>query len=168
MRMLCIFLVFVMGSNAALAQAWNANIVKDDFGEKDTGIAISVIEGRGFGFRCIKGEDPAVVFATREQWAPDLALLPALLLVRVDDQEAIKLAASLEPFDGGNAFREAQLVRAVSNDAQVAALVKKIETATAKISVAIQIGENRFEATRFAARGSTNALKKIMHLCEIN
>lgn len=150
---------------AVVAQSWDSSIKSDDFGDKDTGIAIVQSSGRGFGLRCIQGEPAALVFLTRESWSATLALVPATLLIRVDENEAFSFSAALEGFDGGNAFREAELVRAVAVEGPIVDVLKQIEFAKSRVSVAIEIGDQRFEPTRFSTRGSTKAISKIHPLC---
>jgi hypothetical protein len=152
-------------SNAALAQSWQGTIQKDDFGDKDTGIALVQSSLRGFGIRCIKGERPAIVFLTRETWADGLELVPAKLLLRIDENEPFDLPAELESYDGGNAFRQATLVRVVAEGGPVSEILQQIESARGRLSVAVELAEQRFEPTRFSAKGSSKALAKIRPLC---
>jgi hypothetical protein len=153
---------------AVVAQSWDASIQSDDFGDKDTGIAIVQSSGRGFGLRCIQGDPTALVFLTRETWSATLAVVPAKLLIRIDENEAFSFYATLEGFDGGNAFREAELVRAVAVEGPIVDVIKQIESAKSRVSVAIEIGDQRFEPTRFSTRGSTKAISKIRPLCNTN
>lgn len=164
------FLPVVVGlvalAQPVMAQSWSATVQEDDFGDKDVGIALTEREGRGFGLRCTKGSAPALVFLTREQWVDSLAIIPAKLLIKVDEGKAFSLQATLEGFDGGNAFRQAQLVRAVTDDDDVSTVLSEIETAKSRVSVAVEIGDQRFEATRFSVRGSTKAISKIRPYCD--
>ncbi len=165
-----LFFVLSMVTSALMsgvvhAQRWEGTIQKDDFGEKDTGIALVQSSLRGFGVRCIKGERPALVFLTREGWVDSLELIPAKLLIRVDDNEPFSLSADLESYDGGNAFREATLVRVVAEEGPISEILKQIESAKGKLSVAVELGNERFEPTRFTAKGSGKALATIQHLC---
>lgn len=165
-RLIAVALFCATMSGAASAQGWTSDMKKDDFGDRDRGFAIALSEGRGFGLRCTKGEEPTLLFATREQWTDGLGAIPASILVKVDDLEAVTLSADLESYDVTNAFRAAQLVRAVSTDQQVMKVVNAIKGAKKRVAVAIEIGDQRFESTRFGVKGSGSSIEKILGMCD--
>jgi hypothetical protein len=155
----------VAWSNTASAERWNHTITKDDFGDAHVGIALALKSGRGFGVRCTNKEVPVILFATRETWGDQLALIPATLLLKIDDGEVEKLTATLESYPMRVGFEQKQGVRASAAGDWTLPIIERLAKARRRIAVAIEIAGQRFKNTRFSASGSTSAISKIWDYC---
>lgn len=147
------------------ASPWFAEIEEDDFGDQDTGIALTERNGRAFGIRCERKKVPSLIFATREKWATGLSLLDAKLLVRVDKNDVVERMAHLEPYSATAGFAQFEAVRAIASGDDLFPLLNEIAKANSRVSVAIEIAGQRFENTRFSVSGSSRAIKKVWPNC---
>lgn len=163
---LAVSLIIICVATAAPAGAsWQATIERDDFGSDHVGTAATTAEGKVFGLRCQNGQEPALVFATLELWADQLAELPATLLIKVDDGEPQSQQAVLEQYPRMMGLTQQLGVRVLASGNDLFPILDAIAKAKNRITVAVELAGQRFENTRFSARGSRASFKRIWQFC---
>lgn len=159
-----LIVAFAMLPRSAAAR-WEATIEHDDFGDNHVGLAATMSEARGLVLRCENKKVPMIIFGTREQWADGLGALPATLLIKVDNGESFEQRAVLEDYPMLVGLTQQSGVRVVSGGDHVFPVIEAIAKAKSRIAVAVEIAGKRFENTRFSARGSHAAFKRIWQFC---
>ncbi len=155
-----IFFLVVLPSDA-FAQRWIGTVEKDDFGDAHVGMATVVGNGRVFGLRCENGKVPTLIYATLEQWADNLGVIPAKLLLRVDDGEVIEKRAVLDAYERGIG----KSVRVLAPGDHNFPVLGKIMRSRKRLSVAVELLGEKFEKARFSTVGATSAFRKIWRYC---
>lgn len=159
-----IFLLLATSVGPAEAN-WQASVEKDDFGDDHVGVAISTMGGRALALKCENKNEPTLIFATRELWSDQFAGFPATLLIKVDEGEPESLSASLESYPMMVGFGQQMGVRVLASGDSLLPLIEQIAKSKGRVAVALELAGKRFENTRFSARGSRAAFKKIWGYC---
>jgi len=147
------------------AAHWDSTVERDDFGSDHVGIAATMSDARGLVLRCENKSEPRLIFGTRELWDASLALLPATLLVKVDDGEPWSRQAVLDEYPMMVGLGQQSGTRVVVTGDDLFPVLEAIAKGKSRIAIAVQIGDKRFENTRFSARGSRAAFKRIWEFC---
>lgn len=158
--------VTVGAGNPGVAQArWEATIERDDFGSSHVGVALTLQNGRGLALRCENERVPELIFITRELWGEQLAAVPAILLVKVDNGDAHSKPAVLEQYPMMVGLTQQLGVRVKALGDHLFPIIEAMAKGRNRIAVALEIAGERFENTRFSARGSRAAFKRIWQYC---
>ncbi|MBL8565897.1 MAG: hypothetical protein JNM89_09285 [Hyphomicrobiaceae bacterium] len=162
---LAVFTAIAAGAPAAAQARWDVTVERDDFGSKHVGIAVTLADGRALALRCENERVPALVFATRELWSERLSAIPATLLVKIDDGEAFRKPAVLEQYPMMVGLTQQLGVRVVALGDHLFPILDAIAKGKDRVAVAIEIAGERFENTRFRAKGSKAAFNRIWGYC---
>lgn len=151
---------FFVATTCAFSQ-WHTNKLGGDFDDNPLYIAViaNLSGSHAFGLRC-QGDEVEAVFMTSDKSFKDgdLVLVNATrpkLRVKVDKGEIHTLDAEISNTDkGARAVAEIDL-----------ALFNEIKGAKGTISAVLTLLDENYHETRFAAKGSTAALNKLVKGC---
>jgi hypothetical protein len=153
---------FALAMSVALpvaAEPWVYQEHGSVFEDGKTHIALTAAGSYAVGLRCSGPDDITLIFITPEEADPDnvdlLNQVSPKILVRVDQNDPIEIAAQLDVVESGLTMY----------GAAPPALGDQLVAAGSGVSVAVRLLGELFHETRFGVQGSTATVSKIMDLC---
>jgi len=171
LRFVVVFGLLAMAAVATAAPAMAQWIFRGTNTEEDPflatqSMAMAVRDGVVIGFRCSSTDNLALVFVTIERPAGGpatqiTAMMPAKLLVIVDDNERVKLDAEIDTTPGGDRYR----VTATGDD--VLPVMRAVSTGRRRFAVAVELFGNITHSKTFPLGGSGAAVRRLADMCKI-